>query len=143
ALPRAFAMGGDRAPVQGHEPLHHREPDTQAALRPVEAAIALHEDVEDLRDELGAHSHPVVPHAQDRLVALTPSLYPHLPALRRVFGGVAQEIEDDLDEPGGIPEDRSAFALEVDLELLTPVLVQGPRRFHGAGDDDAEVDRLA
>jgi hypothetical protein len=61
ALSRAFAVGGDRPAVQVHEPLHHREPDAQAALGSVEAAIALHEDVEDLRDELGAHSHPVVP----------------------------------------------------------------------------------
>src|SRR5690606_27784262 len=46
------------------EPAHQREPDAEAALRSLSAALALDEEIEDLRQQLGRDPDAVVLHPQ-------------------------------------------------------------------------------
>src|SRR5436190_1551248 len=53
ALARPRAAAGNRAPVQLRQSLDQREADAEAALLAIECAIALYEQVEHARHEIG------------------------------------------------------------------------------------------
>src|SRR5438477_459576 len=70
AGPSSVALGHDGPAMHPDQPLHDRETDAEAALRAVEGTLALREEVEDPRQEVRRQPHPVVAHAQYRLLAL-------------------------------------------------------------------------
>ena len=69
-LSGAAAFRARRATVHLREPAHQREPDAQAAMGAVQAALALHEEVEDARQQVLGHAYAVVGDAQHGFAAL-------------------------------------------------------------------------
>ena len=60
----SFARRLDAAAVQVDEPLHQGEADAEPRRRPVEPGLALHEQVEDPRQEIGGDAGAGVLHAE-------------------------------------------------------------------------------
>ena len=101
-LAGAVARRGDGAAVQLGERPDERQPDARAPLRAGERAVALGEEVEHPREQLGRDADPVVPDADDDLVPLDPGDELDAAPGRRVLGGVGQEVHEDLLEPGRV-----------------------------------------
>ena len=76
----------------------HRESDTQSSLGTIERTIGLHEQIEDVRQELRVDAGTGIPHAHLRgvAVALDEHLYGHALAgiLRRVLQQIAEHLRE-------------------------------------------------
>jgi hypothetical protein len=57
----------DASTVQLHEPLHEREADPQSAMRTIQRAGGLHEEIEYVWQKLRCDAHAVVAHTHDDL----------------------------------------------------------------------------
>src|SRR6185295_10620477 len=90
APPRAVAARLDRTAMHFDEPLHQREPDTEAALRVLWHACALHERLEDARQDIGRNAYAGVFHGDHDAAALAPDREPDPPAHVRVLRGIVQ-----------------------------------------------------
>jgi hypothetical protein len=72
ALARPLAVGGDAAAVHLHQPAHQGQANAQAALGAVQAALGLHEQVEDAGQHVRRDADARVPHPQHQLAPLLP-----------------------------------------------------------------------
>ena len=87
-----------------------READAEAAAGAVEMMIDLREQLEHFRLLVAGYAEAGVGYGDDRFVALASQRDGDAAALRRVLGGVVEQIADDLREPGrvGVEPDRLA-----------------------------------
>src|SRR2546423_11562284 len=110
----ARALGRNRPAVELGEPPYERQPDAEAAARPVERLLALDEEIEDPRQQVGVDALSVVAHAELRVlfVALDGEL--DLSALGRVLDRVLDEIRDDLLEADRVAVDEDGLAGEAE-----------------------------
>ena len=115
SLPRPGPVAGglDRAAVHLDQPLHQRQPDAQAALRAVERAIDLREEVEHLGQHLRGNADAGVAHAEHRLLPFPRRGNPDRAALRRVLGGVVEQVGEHLRQPGLVGVDAQRLARDM------------------------------
>ena len=66
---RAGATGFDTPAVRLDQPPHNREPDAEAAVSPIEPTLALHEQIEDPRQEIRRDADAGITHPKNGLVA--------------------------------------------------------------------------
>src|SRR5205085_5199659 len=92
----AFARRDDGPALHFHEAADDGESDPQAALRTIDCAIQLREQLEDAKQRVLRNAHAGVAHAQYDLVTVALGPYRDLPARLRIFGGVGQQVADDL-----------------------------------------------
>ena len=139
AASRAGAGRLHRSAVQLDELAHEREPDAEPAGAALERAIALHEQLEHARQQLGTDAHAGVAHGQDRLIAVATHGDGDLAPGRRVLHRVGEEVRQHLLEPcriRGDPRGRRVHADDVPRAGGAAV-----QRRHAPGDL-GEVDGL-
>src|SRR6185437_1978014 len=114
------AGGADAAAMQLDEPTHQSEADAETALSAVEGALALHEGLEDLRQQLGRNAEPIVAHTKHGLAVPGAECHPDYTARRRVLDRVRQYVGNDLIDAHRIAVDpvRPALDLYIDAPLL-------------------------
>src|SRR6185436_19030911 len=96
AFPGAFAARLDTAAVQLRNPLYQRQADPQPALRAIETALALHEQVEDPRQQLRLEAEPRIAHAEHSLARLAAHAHLDAAGRRRVLDRIGQQICEHL-----------------------------------------------
>ena len=96
------AEDGHAASVHPGQPLHEGEADPQAALGPVQGAVGLSEEVEDPREHVGVDSHAVVSNPEDHFIPLSLDREPNATAFRSVLGGIVEQVQEDLGQPGHV-----------------------------------------
>src|SRR6185369_17560175 len=103
--PRPLATNRDASAMQLDEPLRDREPDAEAALRAIERLIALHEQIEDVRQDLRIDADALIAHANlhDALDPRQTDL--NAPLVRRELRCIRQQVADHLREPVRIAVD--------------------------------------
>ena len=109
--------------MQLDQPAHQRKSHAEPAGAAVERALALHEQIEDARQQRARNADAGVAHVEQRLVAIAPDADLDMPAGRRVLERVGQQIADDLVDARGIGVDPDRRRVQLELVLL-----------HGAGD---------
>ena len=121
--------------MQRDEAAHDGQPQSQAAVRPIERLPLLHEDLEDARLHLGRDADSVVAH---------PDQHPSFPQLGgdgdaaplgRVLGGVRQQVRHHLGQPLRIAVDGQRVVRQVENQLVPPLLQQRAGHLDRFGDE--------
>ena len=133
-LAGAVARRGDGAAVQLGERPDERQADAQPALRAGERAVGLGEEVEHPREQLRRDADPVVPHPEDDLVPLDPGDELDAAPGRRVLGGVGQEVDEDLLQPGRVGLEPQVRGREREQQLVLPLLDERPHGLDGVAE---------
>ncbi len=120
AAPGAIAAGGGRAAVQRGELAHQRQPKPEAARRAIEPRLALHEWLEDAREQLAAHADAVVGDAQHRVAAFVAHRDRDRAVDRRVLDRVDHQVGDDLLEARGVGLQPRRLQILDDAMLTEP-----------------------
>jgi hypothetical protein len=92
----------DAAAVELDEMTNQREADAEAAFRPGERRVGLHEQLEDRLDLVGGNADAVVGDDEDGVLALDAEREPDRPVDRRIFRRVVEHVADDLRKPDRI-----------------------------------------
>jgi hypothetical protein len=94
--------------VQLDQLLDERQPDPKSFLRALVGPIDLGKQIEDPGLHLGRDADARIGDLDADLILLAPRGETNFSARRRVFGGVGEEIADDLRKPGmiGLQPDR-------------------------------------
>src|SRR5437899_5056285 len=140
ALSRAIAPGRDRASVQPDERFRQREADPEAALRPIESALALDEELEYAVTEVRRDPGTGICDLEHCRVSILRQSYRHAATGRRVFQRIADEVLEDLFDPCLVGVDPHRRHLGGD-----PVPRESPGhspRAHRARHENAEVQGL-
>ena len=118
ALVGAVAVRLDAAAVHLDQPAHQRQADAQPALRAVERAVDLGEQVEDARQHLGGMPMPV---SRTRMTASSSSAL-HREGDRAAFlgvlGGVVEQVAEHLGQPHRVAVDAQRLARQRDGQLV-------------------------
>lgn len=136
----AFALRLDAPVVQLREPAHQREPDAEPALRALEPAVALDEEIEDVRQQLGLDADSVVLHRQGDVRALVPDRHADVSSGRRVAERVSHDVRHDLLDAHRIGTDHGGARLHRDLVRVQ--LARRPHRRELRADDLGQVQGL-
>jgi len=102
------------------QPLHDGQPDAEAALGTVQRAFALHEQIENLRQQIGGDTGAVVGYAQHGLITLGVRLDSQLTIRIGELDRVGQEIAHALHEARGIAIASVAFAFGCTRYRMSP-----------------------
>ncbi len=133
AAPRPLAGRGHGAAMKGDEALHQGETQPKPALGTRERLPALHEEIEDMRKEVGADPFSVIPNANDGLSALPRGAEPYVASRGRELRGVGQEIGDDLSEPKRVRTHGQAGRRHRHLQVLLALLDKRAGHLHSLG----------
>ena len=142
ALPRPRALARLALPaLQLGEAPHEREADPETPVRAVELALALHEELERARGEIGSHADAFVDDTQHGLVAFARHAHADGFAGRRVADRVREKIHDDLLDARDVAvhPHRAEVALESVAVELARVLERRDRALRLS----REIDRRA
>ena len=74
----------------------------ESTLGLYDVALTLHEQIEDLPQQMRRYPHAVVVHADQRPPGFPPDRHMNAATLGRVLLGVVQQIRHDLSEAGGV-----------------------------------------
>src|SRR5262245_26020699 len=96
---------------------HDREPHAETAVASIEPALALDEQIENARQELGRDADAAVLHAQHRLIAFGLDLHDDGAARRRVLQRIRQEVREHLLQPRAVTMNRRTA--ETQRELMS------------------------
>ena len=124
--------------MQVHEPLHDGQADAEPALRPVQTAVGLCEQVEDARQHVGPNADAVVPHPQRHLILLALDDHVDPPAWLRVLRRVRDEIGDDLHEARRVPLDVRVVRRQLNADRVRPFVNQLTHALDGALHDGGD-----
>src|SRR3954468_9248936 len=128
------------AAVQLGERPDERQPDAEPPFRTGEGAVLLGKEVEHPREQLGSDADPVVPHAKDDLVPLDSRDELDTSPRRRVFGGIAQEIDENLLDPPRVGIEPQVAGREREQDFVPPLLDDRPHGLDGVVEDGGRVD---
>ncbi|KAF1858502.1 hypothetical protein Lal_00015019 [Lupinus albus] len=142
AAPRAGAGGVDVAAVQFDELAHEGEAQAQAALRAVERARGLREQVEHDGQQVGADAVAVVAHGEEGLAVGGVQFHLDVAALRRVLGRVGEQVRDHLHEARVVAVHRHGHVGQPHVEAVAARVDERADLFGGFRDDAAQVGRL-
>ena len=132
----------DGAAVHFHQPLHDGESDPQPAVRPFERPVDLREHLENVLQHGFRDANAVV---LDRNGGLRPlERDGHLDAAPRfgVFGGVVEQIGENLGEPRDVGLHEDGLLRQVQHETLPHLLKHRPACFDRALQDDRQIGPL-
>src|SRR5450631_4721105 len=102
--------------------LDQREPETEAALGPIRAAVSLDEEIEDPREQVGRDARAVVLDPDDDFTTLAAGAHDDLSAALRVAGRVGEQVRHDLGEPHRIAVDPQVLLRDVEGEVMIALL---------------------
>ena len=105
-----------------------REPDPEPPFRAGEGAVPLGKKVKHPCEQLGRNAEPVVPHAEDDLIPLNSRDELDASPRRRVFGGIAEEIDENLLDPRCVGIEPQVGGREREHEFVLPLLDERPDR---------------
>src|SRR5689334_6268127 len=91
--------------MQLHEPADQGQSNTEPALRPIERAFALHEQIEYSRQQLGRDAEPVVLHTEHRIRAFHAQGDCDPAPDGGVLHRIADDVRDNLLDPDRIAID--------------------------------------
>ena len=128
--------------MQLDQALDECEPDTQSALAAIEAALALHEELEHARQELGLDAAAVVLHGDGGEALAGHGGEPDAPAFTGVLGSVVQEVGDHLREAREVAEQPHRPRAHFDRKALLARIDHRAHRLDAVRDDLRELDRL-
>ncbi|HBJ87525.1 MAG TPA: hypothetical protein DDZ88_27440 [Verrucomicrobiales bacterium] len=115
-------------------------------MRAIQRTAALHEQIEDARQQLGGDADAVVTHGDDDLgrfgVCGAPGAERDVGALAAVFAGVAEEIAQDLLQPRGVGIQKHRFRRQRHRELLTALRDLGACQAHCRRENRLQCHRL-
>ena len=100
--------------MQLDEASDERQADPQAALRPIQRLVGLHEEVEDVLLHLRRDADAGVADPQHGLVVLAGQADRDPAARLGVLGGVVQQVRDDLLQAGRVALDRDGLGGSID-----------------------------
>src|ERR1043166_9338836 len=132
----------DGTAVQAHQPLHQREPDAEAALRPLHRLLALLEKIESGTQQLRVHAHAVVLHADHGFITLAQGADGDLAALGGIARRVVQQLVHDLCEARLVREDGQRLVRQLDRETVAARLDPLHRALYGPAHHGSHVERL-
>src|SRR5262249_19615446 len=92
ALPGALASRLHPAPMHPNQRLDQRESQTEAALGAIQRTVPLHEQIEDLGDQVWRNPDSRVLDLQDRTLPVGEYANLDAPLGRRVLEGIADEV---------------------------------------------------
>src|SRR5690242_2470113 len=96
--PKPVAARGDFALVHFDQALDHRQSDTQAALGTIERAIALHEQIENVRKQIRRNACTRIGNFDEGAVLVSTGTNPDLPARFRVLASIRKNVAYALDQ---------------------------------------------
>ena len=122
------------------ELLDHGQADAQPALGAGQRAVALGEQVEDAREQIGRDADAGVADADDGVALVEAGVQLDPAARLGVLGRVVEQVDDDLLEPDrvGLELDRRGFDREA--KLVPSLVDEGPDDLRRRTDDRGEVD---
>jgi hypothetical protein len=127
--------------VELHERACHGEAQSESALPSIEASLALDEEIEHTRHEIGRHADPGVAAFNDHVAVLFAHAQQNVCGAFGILRGVREQVGQHLRDPDSI-----GFYLESSRNVqLEPVLLlgkDGRRHFHGAGNGVGNLEAL-
>ncbi len=138
----SFAEYRDVAAMHLDEALDDAKADAETALRAIERAIALHEEIEYARLQLGRDADAIVADRDQRAAAVFAHFEMDLAAAIAVLHRIGQHVRDALHETRRIAVDAQR-ALGRRRELLRLLPDQRLDHLDGLRDDVAKLDGLA
>jgi hypothetical protein len=115
------------------------EADSETAFTACDGAFTLREKLEHLRQALGIDADAAIPHRHADLTILRRGAQGDVPARRRVFSRVAEQIEDDLLDPRRVGIDPQFPAGILAGEQVLAVLEQRADGFNRAVQDRGHI----
>src|SRR5205085_4414518 len=112
------------------------------ALGPGQAGLELRERVEDRVEAVGRDPHAVVLHPKDGLAAVDAERETNAAARRRVLARVAEQVADDLLQPGRIAADGHRLARHSHVQRLALGVHAVALRLDGEVDGHPQVETL-
>lgn len=82
--------------MQLHQILHKCQAQSQSTCRSIRGSLGLGEKIEPVLDQFGRHADSVVGHADDDQCILNYTLHADAATLASVFGGVVENVGNDL-----------------------------------------------
>ena len=133
------AAGFDAPAVRLDQPPHDRQPDAETAVSPIQPALALHEQIEDPRQEIRRDADAGVAHAQDGLATDGLDLHGYRPARGRVLDRIRQQVGDHLFEAHAVAAHQRAG--EPQLAAMMIERVGAPDLLDAPLDQGGEIER--
>jgi hypothetical protein len=103
----------------------------------------LDEQVEDVRQHIGGDAAPVVGHRDFGAAVDLPRRDPDGAARIRVFGGVGEQVRDDLRETTRIGFDEEAGSRHVEAQQMIPFFEERAGHLDRLRDRRSDLDALA
>ena len=126
--------------------MHQAQADTQAALRAVQRAVSLREQIENVRQQFRRNADAAVTHPQHGGVASTADGpldgQRYAAPVLGVFGGVGQQVNQHLFQSRGVSPQADRLKRHRHRQFMPVLRDQRLRRLHRALDDAAEHDLL-
>ena len=104
--------------------------------------IDLREHLEDPWQHLGGDTDAAIPDPHGHTTVITLGGQPDVPTPLRVFGGIVQQVREDLRQASRVGDKRDRLLGQCDLELVSRLLDERSARLDGAGEDRRQLDRL-
>src|SRR3954447_26675817 len=117
-----MAMRGHSAAMALDQAAYDGKTKPESAMRTIDRLPALHEDVEDMREDVWGHTNAGVLHAQHHLIELSRCRDRNFPPRRRVLARVGQEIGEDLCQPLGVPMNRKTCTWHMNFHRMRVLL---------------------
>src|SRR6185312_3582876 len=145
ALPEARTAGSDLPLVHIDQSLDDRESDPKSSLGAIERALALHEQVEDARQELGGDARTVVGDLDERIMFIPIGADRDFSAPFCVLGGIRQDVPHALSEAREVAIDieRAIARGGHDGKCVLPLAQLRLDGFDGLRDDSREINGFA
>ena len=132
----------DGSAMQLHQAAHQRQADAQPALGSVGTSFALGEKLEGNALQFAGHADAVVAYAQRQMAVVHQHPQVDPAAVGRVPDGVAQHVDQHLDQPKPVAHHLGAFGRQLDVQLVRLGFEQGTNLLQRLGGNDFQVHRL-
>ena len=99
-------------------------------MRAVQGSFRLREKIEDAREQFGGDADARIPHPQHRLVAFLLNGEPDVSAVGRVFGGIGEQVDHHLFQPGGVGMEPDRLRRQRHREFMPALVHQRAGRLH-------------
>jgi hypothetical protein len=138
AFAGAVALRADLAAVHFHQLPHQRQADTQAAARALERSVGLHEEFEDLVEQMRRNADALVADAHANDVAFHRCLEPDAAIELAVLAGVVEKIGEHLRQALGIGVEVMLARRQIHHQVLAGVVDGRARGLDGVIEHGAQ-----
>ena len=133
----------DSASVQFHHPLHQAKAYAQAALRTVDGALRLREQLEDAGQQFRRHANTGIAHLEHHIGrALLFNAQPDAATFVGVLGGVGKQVHQHLLQPRGVGIQPNRLRRQQHREFMAALHDQQPGGVQRPLHDIAHADPL-